>query len=126
MESIRELSREMLVRFTQLDYSRELAFIATLNKGDENIEIGVARYFTNPDGESGEIALVVADEWQNLGLGTRLMYCIIDAAKEKKFQTLEGEVLANNTKMLHLMRKLGFSQKTKPDEPGVVVVTKAL
>ncbi|PZN79766.1 MAG: GNAT family N-acetyltransferase [Candidatus Methylumidiphilus alinenensis] len=126
MESIRELSREMLVRFTQLDYSRELAFIAILSKGDENIEIGVARYFTNPDGESGEIALVVADEWQNLGLGTRLMYCIIDAAKEKKFQTLEGEVLANNTKMLHLMRKLGFSQKTKPDEPGVVVVTKSL
>jgi len=55
-----------------------------------------------------------------------LMYCIIDAAKEKNFQTLEGEVLANNTKMLHLMRKLGFSQKTKPDEPGVVMVTKAL
>ena len=126
MESIHELSREMLVHFTQLDYSRELAFIATLKQGDEKIEVGVARYFTNPDGESGEIALVVADEWQNLGLGTRLMYCIIDAAKEKNFQTLEGEVLANNTKMLHLMRKLGFSQKTKPDEPGVVVVTKAL
>ena len=126
MESIHELGRDMLVRFTQLDYSRELAFVATLKQGDVEIEVGVARYFTNPDGESGEIALVVADEWQNHGLGTRLMSCIIEAAKEKNFQTLEGEVLANNVKMLHLMRKLGFRQQTKPDEPGVVLVTKAL
>ena len=126
MESIHELSREMLVRFTQLDYSRELAFIATLRQGDEEIEVGVARYFTNPDGESGEIALVVADEWQNQGLGTRLMSCIIEAAQEKNFQALEGEVLAGNVKMLHLMHKLGFSQQMKADEPGVVMVTKAL
>jgi acetyltransferase len=126
MESIHELSREMLVRFTQLDYARELAFIATLRQEDKEIEVGVARYFTNPDGESGEIALVVADEWHNLGLGTRLMTCIIEAAREKNFQTLEGEVLASNVKMLHLMHKLGFHQQMKPEEPGVVRVTKAL
>lgn len=126
MESIHELSREMLVRFTQLDYSRELAFIATTKQGEREIGLGVARYFTNPDGESGEIALVVADDWQNLGLGTRLMCCIIEAAQEKNFEVLEGEVLANNVKMLHLMKKLGFVQQTKSDEPGIVLVTKVL
>ena len=126
MESIHELSREMLIHFTQLDYSRELAFIATHKQGDKETGVGVARYFTNPDGESGEIALVVADEWQNLGLGTRLMSCIIEAAKEKHFHSLEGEVLANNVKMLHLMHKLGFAHQTKADEPGVVVVRKDL
>ncbi|MDD5035984.1 MAG: bifunctional acetate--CoA ligase family protein/GNAT family N-acetyltransferase [Methylococcaceae bacterium] len=126
METLQELSREMLIRFTQLDYSRELAFIATLKKDTQEIEVGVARYFTNPDGESGEIALAVADEWQNKGIGTRLMSCIIDAAKEKGFHSLQGEVLANNVKMLHLMSKLGFNQQKKLDEPGVVVVTKPL
>jgi acetyltransferase len=126
METLHELSREMLIRFTQLDYSRELAFIATLKQEGREIEVGVARYFTNPDGESGEIALVIADEWQNLGLGTRLMSCIIDAAQEKNFHSLQGEVLANNVKMLHLMNKLGFSQRKKDDEPSVVVVTKIL
>jgi acetyltransferase len=126
METLQELSREMLIRFTQIDYSREVAFIAVLKKEGQEIEVGVARYFSNPDGESGEIALVVADEWQNKGVGTRLMACVIEAAREKNFHTLHGEVLANNVKMLHLMAKLGFNQSKKADEPGVVLVAKPL
>ena len=126
MESIQELSKEMLVRFTQLDYQRELAFIATTKVGGREVELGVARYFTNPDGESGEFALVVADEWQRKGIGTRLMSCLIEAAREKGFRTLQGEVLANNPKMLHLMGKLGFTSRMSTDEPGVMVLTKVL
>ncbi|WP_045226158.1 bifunctional acetate--CoA ligase family protein/GNAT family N-acetyltransferase [Methyloterricola oryzae] len=126
MESLQELSQEMLIRFTQLDYSRELAFIATIKRDSSEVELGVARYFSNPDGESGEIALVVLDEWQNKGIGTRLMSCVIDAAREKGFNSLHGEVLANNVKMLYLMTKLGFTHRSKPDEPGVVLVTKHL
>ncbi|MBS1214221.1 MAG: acetyltransferase, partial [Proteobacteria bacterium] len=126
MESLQELSPEMLMRFTQLDYSQELAFIATIKQEAGEFELGVARYFSNPDGESGEIALVVLDEWQNKGIGTRLMSCIIEAAREKGFHSLYGEVLANNVKMLHLMTKLGFTHRAKPDEPGVVLVTKSL
>ncbi len=126
METVNELSREMLIRFTQLDYSRDLAFIATVRQDGQEVEVGVARYFTNPDGESGEIAMAVSDEWQNKGLGTRLMSCIIDMAMEKGFAFLQGEVLAQNVKMLHLVNKLGFSQQMKPDEPGVVMVMKEL
>jgi acetyltransferase len=126
MESIHELTQDMLVRFTQLDYSRELAFIATLKRDGKEVELGVARYITNPDAESGEIGLVVADEWQNKGIGSKLMGCIIEAARERGFSHLEGDVLANNPKMLHLMAKLGFSQRPKPEEPGIVVVTKTL
>jgi acetyltransferase len=126
MESLQELSREMLVRFTQLDYQRELAFIATTKMHGREVELGVARYFTNPDGESGEFALVVADDWQRKGIGTRLMSCLIEAAREKGFRTLQGEVLANNPKMLHLMAKLGFTSRLSTDEPGVMVLTKVL
>ncbi len=126
METLRELSLDMLVRFTQIDYSRDLAFIATLEQDGAELEIGVARYFTNPDGTSGEFALAVADGWQNLRIGTRLMGCIIEAARERGFYSLEGEVLADNPKMLRLMDKLGFSRRKKTDEPSVVVVTKAM
>jgi acetyltransferase len=126
MESIHELSQEMLVRFTQLDYQRELAFIATTKRDGQEIELGVARYFTNPDGESGEFALVVADAWQHKGIGTRLMSCLIEAAREKGFRSLQGEVLANNVKMLHLMTKLGFTSRLSADEPGVMILTKPL
>ncbi len=69
--------------------------------------------------------MVVADEWQGKGIGTRLMSCIIEAAREKGFRTLQGEVLANNVKMLHLMTQLGFSCRMDTEEPGVMVVTKA-
>jgi acetyltransferase len=126
MESIHELPQELLVRFTQLDYSRDLAFIATTKRDGQEVELGVARYMTNPDAESGEIGMVVADEWQNKGIGTKLMSCIIEAARERGFSMLEGDVLANNPKMLHLMSKLGFIQRGKPGEPGMVVVSKPL
>jgi acetyltransferase len=126
MDTLRELSREELIRLTQLDYAKDIAFIATVIQDGEEIEIGVARYFTNPDAESGEFALVVADAWQHLGIGVRLMDCIIGAAKERGFHSLEGEVLADNVKMLRLMRRLGFIQQAIVDEPGVMKVFKPL
>ena len=126
MDTLRELSRDELIRLTQLDYARDLAFIATVKQDGQETEIGVARYFADPDGAGGEIGLAVADAWQHLGIGTKLMGCVIDAARERGFRGLHGEVLAGNAKMLRLMRKLGFSLQKKADEPGVVAVVKKL
>jgi acetyltransferase len=58
MDTIRELTQTMLVRFTQIDYDREMALVATLPDAEgKEVQIGVARYVTNPDGESVEFAL---------------------------------------------------------------------
>lgn len=126
MQALSELSQELLVRFTQLDYHRELALIATLVIDGQETEVGVARFFPNPDGASAEFAIVVADEWQQHGVGTRLMGVLIEAAREKGFTRLEGEVLAQNAKMLQFTEKLGFATADMPDDPRVVLVTKAL
>jgi acetyltransferase len=126
LDSLQELSQEMLIRMTQLDYDREVAFIATVDSNGEEIEIGVARYFTNPDGQTAEFALVIADEWQRRGLGTRLMTCLIDAAREKGFKALQGEVLATNTKMISLMKRLEFITRIKTDDPTLYIVIKLL
>jgi acetyltransferase len=126
MNSLQELSQEMLIRLTQLDYDRELALIATVERDGGETELGVARYFTNPDGQTAEFALVIADEWQRRGLGTRLMSCLIDAAREKGFRYLQGEVLASNVKMLALMKRLEFVSRINVDDPSLVVVVKAL
>ena len=72
----------MLVRFTQIDYDREMALVATM-ADDDGIEppenqIGVARYVVNPDGESVEFALAVGDDWQKCGVGRKLMTALID------------------------------------------------
>jgi acetyltransferase len=128
MEELKELSRDLLVRFTQLDYDRELALIAVLEAEGERpeIELGVARYVRNPDGYSCEFALVVADAWQGKGIGTRLMQDLQQAAAARGFRELEGEVLTDNTNMLQLMHDLGFSLEAVPDDAQLKRVRKTL
>lgn len=128
MEELKELSRDLLVRFTQLDYDRELALIAVLEAGGDKpeTEIGVARYVRNPDGRTCEFALVVADAWQGKGIGTRLMQDLMQAAAARGFRELEGEVLTDNNNMLQLMQDLGFSVEAVPDDMQLKRVRKTL
>jgi acetyltransferase len=109
MNTLRELTPQMLVRFTQIDYDREMAFVATVPEDGREAEVGVARYVANPDGESCEFALVVADDWQRKGLGRRLMGQSIDVARARRLRSMIGHVLAENRGMLRLCRNLGFS-----------------
>lgn len=126
MQTLRELTPEMLVRFTQIDYDRELAFIAVTRQDGRDVEIGVTRYVLNPDGESGEFALVVADEWQAKGIGSQLLTTLIDAARARGMKSLDGEVLEENAPMLHLVRKLGFDVHSSRDDPHVKTVVRRL
>lgn len=126
MQGLNELTQQMLVRFTQLDYSRELALIAVLENQQAETELGVARYVTNPDGESCEFALVVADKWQNRGIGSHLMTALMEAARQRGLERMEGEILTNNDNMLKLTAKLGFSSRTSPDDDGIRLVSKRL
>lgn len=126
MQALNELTPMMLARFTQINYDRELALIAVTKDKNQEIEIGVARYITNPDGESCEFALVVADEWQQMGIGSRLMSCLMEAAKAGGLKRIEGEVLKNNTHMLELAKFLGFVSRKSEEDPGIVIISKKL
>jgi acetyltransferase len=126
MSSIQELTETMLVRFTQIDYSREMALIAVTIEHDREVEIGVARYAINPDGGTCEFALVVADRLQGKGLGQKLMVELMDAARANGLSEIEGEVLANNHNMLRLMTRLGFEIKASDDDPTVMKVRRAI
>jgi acetyltransferase len=114
------------VRFTQIDYSREMALIAVNEAQDKAIELGVARYAINPDGESCEFALVVADTMRGTGLGQKLMLALMDIARTKGLKRIEGEVLKNNANMLKLMKRLGFVVTTNPEDSNIKNVHKAL
>jgi acetyltransferase len=126
MQTLNELTPEMLVRFTQLDYNRELALIAVQEKAGSEIELGVARYVMNPDGKSCEFALVVADEWQHRGIGSQLMTHLMEAAQERGFNSMDGEILADNQKMIDLVKSLGFRIRSSEEDPGVKVATISL
>jgi len=135
VSSISELPPAMLARFTLIDYDREMALVAVLKERKSNNDgeiteteriVGVSRYVTNPDQSSCEFALVVADDMNGKGLGSRLMERIMDVAREKGLAEIEGMVLSNNGPMLKLMRSLGFQVKPYPDDADFKLVTHSL
>jgi acetyltransferase len=109
---MRELSAQALVRYTQIDYDRELAFVAVMpdpdNPGGERI-IGLAHWLRNRDESIAEYALAVADGYQRQGIGSTLMNALEAQARAKRLRELEGFVLTENAAMLDLMRHLGFT-----------------
>ncbi len=127
MDTIRELTQTMLVRFTQIDYDREMALVATVPGPDgKEQQIGVSRYVLNPDGESVEFALAVGDAWQKCGVGRKLMTALIECARMKGYRAVVGDVLSTNSKMFGLMTSLGFTIHPHPDDTAVKRVVKPL
>jgi acetyltransferase len=119
MNSLSELTPVQLVRLTQIDYDREMAFVATTPQAAGETQVGVARYAINPDGESCEFAIVVADDWQGKGLARRLMGVIIEAARNRGLKTMCGDYLAENARMLAFVQSLGFVLSPHPEDSGL-------
>jgi acetyltransferase len=113
------LSDEMIARFTQLDYAREMALVATAP--EESVMVGVARYFPNADGRSVEFAIAVADAWQGKGLGRALMQDLIATARDAGFAMIEGSILRSNVGMLNLATQLGFATRATGESAHDVV-----
>jgi acetyltransferase len=126
MEPLSELPPDMLDKFTQVDYRRDMALIALSDEGGVEKQIGVARYVRNSDQTSCEFAVVVADAWQGKGVGTALMQALMEAARESGIRSMEGVVLASNVAMLQLMTHLGFVIETDHDDPKLKSVRAAL
>ena len=135
VSSISELPARMLARYTLIDYDREMALVAVYRErvAGEDGEfteteriIGVSRYITNPDLASCEFSLVVGEDFKGQGLGSRLMLSIMDFARAKGLSEIDGLVLTHNDNMLKLMRSLGFTIKSYPEDPDFRLVTKVL
>ncbi len=119
MNTIREVSPAQLVRLTQIDYDREMAFVATVDDAGAEKEVGVVRYATSPDGESCEFAIVVADDWQGKGLARRLMGILIDTARGAGLSYMHGDFLSDNKRMLAFVASLGFVLSAHPEDHGL-------
>ncbi|NBC06384.1 MAG: GNAT family N-acetyltransferase [Bacteroidetes bacterium] len=106
------VNHELLIRYTQIDYDRELALIAEIeNKSGEKEMIGVVRMVNDADEKSAEFAIVVADKWQGQGLGNYMTDLILKIFKERGVEKIYANVLQANTTMLHMFRKRGFAIK---------------
>jgi acetyltransferase len=111
---VRELPDSDLAHFTQIDYDREMAFIAVAAAGAEAGEIlGVARACADPDNTAAEFAVLVRSDLKGQGLGSLLMRKLIRYCRERGTRELWGSVLAENAAMLHLARSLGFHTRVR-------------
>ncbi|MCJ7631798.1 GNAT family N-acetyltransferase, partial [Candidatus Bathyarchaeota archaeon] len=107
-EIIKDTPHEVRIRYCNVDYDREIGIVAELTEEGRRKITGVVRLIIEPDRKTGEIAIIVADPWQNLGLGTKMMDHMIEICKDKKLETIYGEMLRENHRSIDLMKKMGF------------------
>jgi len=124
--SRRGIERSELARLTQIDYAREMAFIAA-DIGPDGTErtLGVVRAIADPDNASAEFGIVIRSDMKGQKLGPLLMQRIIDYQRSRGTAKLVATVLAENTRMLALAQRLGFVERPS-DEPGVRCLELAL
>ncbi len=104
---IRDVTHQTLTRYCNIDYDREIAIVAEYGKDKRKI-IGASRLISEPGKKSGEFAVVVGDQWQGIGLGSKLVDYIIEIGKEMKLEKISGDILSRNIKMIRLCTKKGF------------------
>ena len=120
----RTLSPQMLVRLTQLDYDRDIAFVA-LERPSGDLA-GIVRYSSDPDRVRAEFGVLVRSDLKHRGLGRLLMLRLIAYARAEGIGELCGFVLRENTQMLALCRELGFEIDQLSGEPTEVCVALSL
>jgi acetyltransferase len=121
---VKEFGHTFIVRFTQIDYARAMAFIA-IEESSGNM-LGVVRLHADANYERGEYAILVRSDLKGRGLGYLLMQMIIEYARAEGLKTIEGQVLAENTAMLAMCRELGFSISSDPSDPDTCIVKLAI
>lgn len=113
-------SHRFLARLTQIDYAREMAFVALSEAGNL---LGSSRLAADPDYARAEFAVIVRSDLKGKGLGWLIMQQLIDYARMEGLRELHGEVLAENTAMLDMCRDLGFRTETDPSDATLRHVT---
>ena len=113
----RNLTHGFLARMTQIDYAREIAFVAI--DGATAALLGVVRYFADPDYRHAEFAILVRSDLKGLGLGWQLMRHLIDYASAEGLEAITGQVLEENVAMLHMCEELGFKCSRDLQDRGV-------
>jgi len=116
-----KVNDDMIRRLTDLDYQRDMAFVALRHDSGQKMEIGVSRFCTSGDGTSCECAGVVSDEWQGRGLGHLLMRHLIEVARRRGIKRMFSIDAAGNQQMRKLAADLGFERKVDRDNPNEVI-----
>ncbi len=121
----RDIPRTEMARLTQIDYDREMAFIAIdPQKEGRGVTLAVVRAMTNPDNTQADFAVMVRSDLKRMGLGTAMMNKIIEYCRDRGTNMITGHLLKENVGMLNLTRKLGFEAEPLPGSDLISVSLK--
>ena len=121
--AVHSFDHDDMADFTQLDYERQMAFIACwFHNGAWRI-VGVVRTATTPDNDSAEFGMMVSTQLKQQGLGTLLLQKMVDYTRKRGSRVLYAETMRENMAMQGLARKLGMRVEESPDDPQAVRLT---
>jgi acetyltransferase len=119
---LKETPHEVRVRYCNIDYDREIAIVPIIKEEGTPRILGVGRLTIEPDGKTGEIAFIVRDKWQGLGLGAKLVDYVIEIAAEKGIKRIVAIIMRQNHKAINLVEKMGFKVKKQDDDTVIATL----
>ncbi|MBN2457387.1 MAG: GNAT family N-acetyltransferase [Sedimentisphaerales bacterium] len=102
-------------QLTNVDYTQNLAIVGTVPGVSGEEIVAIAQYFLDPKTQAAEVAFIVQDEWQKKGMGTFLLDCITEMAKQRAVKSFYAKVLPNNKAMLSIFHNSGYRVNTEFD-----------
>jgi acetyltransferase len=116
---LKDTPHEVRVRYCNIDYDREIAIVPIIREENNTKILGVGRLTIEPDGKTGEIAFIIRDKWQGLGIGAKIVDYVIEIAVEKGIKKIIAIIMRQNHKAINLVEKMGF-QLQKQDDDTVI------
>ena len=120
-QSVKHFSHEFIARLTQLDYARSIALVALDPRSGEML--GAVRLHADAEYATGEYGILVRSDLKGYGLGWRLMKIMIEYAGWLGLSQVQGQVLRENSTMLDMCRRLGFSVRVDPEDSTLMQVS---
>lgn len=117
----KDMPHERLQEFVVIDYSKEVAIVATIKQDEKEIIVGLGQYAIDPNTHTAEVAFVVRDDYQNRGIGTELLSYLTLLARRQGLLGFTAEVLVENQPMLHLFEKMGFIMDKRTEDQVYVL-----
>lgn len=116
----KKLAQQIPVKLASIDYDREMAYVATIRENGSEVQIGVCRYLAIPGGTHCEFALTIAERWQHLGVGTRMMRLLMNFAYTCGMRCMFGDIVGSNHAMISLCKELGFTLIAQTSDPSLM------
>ncbi len=125
-DATKELPASEISQFCNVDGCRSMAFVATVQEGEREVEVGVCRYAPATESDVREMAVTIADQWQRSDLARILLRHLIAAAKEHDIRELYSVELSDNRAMLDVAKEFGMTARRDPADATQVIYSLSL